>query len=95
MIFLNPIYFSDEELDVFQNFVALADGDKFFEKKEKGKMLENNGQEIKESGKMMAVTMVLTNFLLLVVTGGIFWLVQLIISDNGRLNAITREFILL
>jgi len=95
MIFLNPIYFSDEELDVFQNFVALADRDKFFEKKEKGKMLENNGQEIKESGKMMAVTMILTNFLLLVVTGGIFWLVQLIISDNGRLTAITREFILL
>ena len=47
-------------------------------------MLENNRDEIKESGKMFALTMVLTNFLLLAVTIGIFWLVQAILTENTR-----------
>ena len=55
-------------------------------------MLKNNAQEIKESGKIFALTMVLTNFLLLAVTAGIFWLVQLILNENGRLTEITRGF---
>jgi len=55
-------------------------------------MLKNNGQEIKESGKMFALTMVLTNFLLLAVTVGIFWLVQTILTENTRLTEITRGF---
>jgi hypothetical protein len=57
-------------------------------------MIKNNRDEIKESGKMFALTMVLTNFLLLAVTVGIFWLVQTILTENARLTEITRGFIL-
>jgi hypothetical protein len=55
-------------------------------------MLKNNRDEIKESGKMFALTMVLTNFLLLAVTVGIFWLVQAILTENSRLTEIARGF---
>ena len=55
-------------------------------------MLKNKRDEIDESGKMLALTMVLTNLLLLVIAGGVFWLVQLILTENIRLTEITREF---
>jgi hypothetical protein len=55
-------------------------------------MLKNNGQEIKESGKMLALTMVLTNFLLLLVAGGLVWLVQAVLTRNSGLSEITRGF---
>jgi hypothetical protein len=57
-------------------------------------MLKNNRDEISESGKMLALTMVLTNFLLLAVSGGVFWLVRLVLSENHRLAEITRGFTL-
>jgi hypothetical protein len=57
-------------------------------------MLKNNGQENIESGKMLALTMVLTNFLLLLVAGAVFWLVQTVLSENNRLSEVTRGFIL-
>jgi hypothetical protein len=57
-------------------------------------MLKNNQIEIKESGKMLALTMALTNFLLLAVVGGISWLVQLIFTENNHLTEIARGFIL-
>ena len=55
-------------------------------------MLKNKRDEIDESGKMLALTMILTNLLLIVIAGGVFWLVQLILTENIRLTEITREF---
>ena len=55
-------------------------------------MLKNNRDEIKESGKMFALTMLLTNLLLLLVAGGVFRLVQIILAENIRLTEITRGF---
>ena len=57
-------------------------------------MLKHNRIEIKESGKMLALTMALTNLLLLAVGGGIFRLVQLVIAGNNHLTEIARGFIL-
>ena len=53
-------------------------------------MLKNNGTETNESGKMFALTMVLTNFLLLLVAGGIFRLVQVVLTETNHLGEITR-----
>ena len=55
-------------------------------------MLKNNRNELEESGKMLALTLTLTNVLLLTIGGGIFWLVQIILTDNIRLTEITRGF---
>jgi hypothetical protein len=55
-------------------------------------MLKNNRDEIKESGKMFALTMLLTNLLLLLVAGGVFRLVQIILAENIRLTEIARGF---
>ncbi|MBS1794636.1 MAG: hypothetical protein JSS81_12320 [Acidobacteria bacterium] len=55
-------------------------------------MLDNNRNETNESGKMLALTLVLTNFLLLAIVGGVFWLVQLLLSQTGQLNFLTRGF---
>ena len=57
-------------------------------------MLKNNEQEIKESGKMLVLTMVLTNFLLLAVAGAVVWFARIVLTENERLNSITRGFIL-
>ena len=56
-------------------------------------MLKNNRNEQEESGKMLALTLTLTNVLLLAIGGGIFWLVQVILTDNLLLTEITRGFI--
>lgn len=58
-------------------------------------MLKNNGQETKESGAMLALTIVLTNFLLLTVIGGVFWLAKFMLTESNQLNQITRGFNLL
>jgi hypothetical protein len=55
-------------------------------------MLENNGREATESRKMMALTLALTNFLLLTVGGGAFWLAQMILNGNDRFGELTRGF---
>jgi hypothetical protein len=55
-------------------------------------MLNNNGQDNQESGKMFALTIVLTNFLILLVAGGLFRLAQVILTENNRLAEITRGF---
>ena len=57
-------------------------------------MIKNNRDETCETGKMLALTMVLTNFLLLAVAGSVFWLVQEVLTENIRLTEITRGFIL-
>ena len=57
-------------------------------------MLKNNGQETYESGKMMALTLTLTNFLLLAIVGLVFWLAQMILTENSRIDEITRRIIL-
>lgn len=51
-----------------------------------------NKQETNESGKMMALTLALTNFLLLAVVIGIFWLAQFIISEGDKLSQLARGF---
>lgn len=51
-----------------------------------------NKQETNESGKMLALTLALTNFLLLAVVIGVFWLVQFIISEGNKLNQISQGF---
>ena len=55
-------------------------------------MLNNNGQETRESGKMLAFTLALTNFLLLAVIVGVFWLAQTILSEGNQLNQLARGF---
>jgi hypothetical protein len=65
--------------------------------KQKGdgrKMLKNNEKETKESGKMTALTLALTKFLLLAVIVAAFWLAQMILNENNQLNEITRRIIL-
>jgi len=57
-------------------------------------MLKNNGKETNESGKMMALTLALTNFLLLAVVVAAFWLVLTVLNENSRLSEITRRIIL-
>ena len=57
-------------------------------------MLKNNGREIKESGRMLALTMILTNLLLLAVAGAVVWFVQIVMTGNDRLHPITRGFII-
>ena len=54
-------------------------------------MIENNGQETKESGKMLALTIILTKFLLLAVASGAFWLTQMLLNPHNRFIEITRE----
>ena len=55
-------------------------------------MLKNNRNEREESGKIFALTIGLTNFLLLMIVGGVFWLVQIILTQHNRLNEITGRF---
>lgn len=55
-------------------------------------MLKNGRNEQEESGKSFALTIALTKFLLLAIIAGIFWLVQIILTDSVRLTEITRGF---
>lgn len=56
-------------------------------------MRKENEKESNESEKVFALTIVLTNILLLTVAGGIFWLVQLIVSEQNRFDNLVRDFI--
>ena len=58
-------------------------------------MLKNNRNETNESGKMMALALVLTNILLLAVAGGVFWLAQTLLTESRQLHILTRGFNLL
>lgn len=58
-------------------------------------MLKNKRNETTESGKIMALTLVLTNFLLLAVVAGVFRLAHLILTENHQLHILTRGFNLL
>ena len=58
-------------------------------------MLKNKRNETNESGKMLALTLVLTNFLLLAVVAGVFRLAQIILTENHQLHILTRGFNLL
>lgn len=53
-------------------------------------MLKNERNEIKESGKIFALTIVLTNFLLLAIAGTLVWIVQMVLTENIRLHELTR-----
>ena len=57
-------------------------------------MLKNEQNEIKESGKIFALTMVLTKFLLLAIAGSVIWLAQTVLTESIRLQELTRGFIL-
>ena len=54
----------------------------------------DNEKEITESGKALALTVVLTNILLILMAGGIFWLVQILLSQPSRLEFLVRDFTL-
>ena len=43
-------------------------------------------KEIQESGKILALTTVLMNGLILTAIGGLFWIVQLILAQANQLN---------
>ena len=55
-------------------------------------MRENNREETEESGKILALTLALMNILILTVVIGMFWLVQIIISQINQLNDLARGF---
>lgn len=54
-------------------------------------MPEFERNELNETGKMLALTLVLTNLLLLLIVGVMFWLVQTVISTQSRLSEIPRS----
>lgn len=49
-------------------------------------------KEIQESGKVLALTAVLMNGLILTAIGGVFWLVQMILAQVSQLNALIYGF---
>lgn len=49
-------------------------------------------REIQESGKVLALTAVLMNSLILAAIGGVFWLVQIIVAQISQLNAMLYGF---
>ena len=51
-----------------------------------------NEKEMAESGIVLALTIVLMNVLILSVLVGMFWLVQIIISQSNQLNDLVRGF---
>ena len=51
-----------------------------------------NEKEMAESGIALALTIVLMNVLILSVLVGMFWLVQIIISQSNQLNDLVRGF---
>lgn len=55
-------------------------------------MLKNEYCETKESGRMFALTIVLTNLLIAAVVGITFWLGQSILTETIRLNDLARGF---
>lgn len=55
-------------------------------------MRVSNKKEITESGKIMALTVILMKLLLLVIAGGIFWLIQFVISQQNQLDSLFRGF---
>lgn len=55
-------------------------------------MRENNREEPQESGKLFALTIVLMNILILTVVVGMFWLVQIIISQGNQFNDLAHGF---
>ena len=57
-------------------------------------MRKNNENEIGESGKIFAMTLVLMNILIVTIIGGMFWLVQIIIMQINQLNDLTHGFYL-
>ena len=52
-----------------------------------------NNTETSETGSMLALTIILTNFLLLVIAAGVFWIAQFILNPNNGLIEITRGLI--
>lgn len=55
-------------------------------------MRKNKGNEIQESGKVFALTMILANTLILSVALSVVWLIQAIISQFNQLNELSRGF---
>ena len=57
-------------------------------------MRKNNENEIQESSKIFAMTLVLMNILIVTIIGGMFWLVQIILMKINQLNDLTHGFYL-
>ena len=55
-------------------------------------MRKNNREETQESGKVLALTVVLMNILILTVVVGMFWLMQIVISQSDQFNDLARGF---
>ena len=55
-------------------------------------MQMNNENNVRESGKIFALTAVLMNILILTIVFGMFWLVQSFISQSNQLNALLQGF---
>ena len=55
-------------------------------------MRENNNKEPQESRKVFALTIVLMKILILTIVFGMFWLVQIIISQGNQFNDMVRGF---
>jgi hypothetical protein len=49
--------------------------------------------EIRESGKIFALSMVLMNCLILTAMFSVFWLAQMILSQTNQFNALINGFI--
>jgi hypothetical protein len=62
------------------------------ESKEKEIMPENNEKAPQESGSIFALTMLMMNVLLLTAVGGFFWLMQLFLSQSGKLSLLIYQF---
>lgn len=50
----------------------------------------DNEKEMAESGKVLGLTIVLTNILLFLMAGGIFWLVQFLLFEQNQFGLLVR-----
>ena len=52
----------------------------------------NEEKEIQETSTMLALTLALLKILILTIIGGVFWLMQIILTQQSQFNDLWRGF---
>lgn len=56
-------------------------------------MRKDSEKEVTESGTALAITVALMKILLLTITGGVFWIVWFVVSQQNQFNNFVRGFL--
>lgn len=91
-IFESQIFACANSPDKNQPITDSAPWQDSFQKGGRQRMQIKREKEIQETSTMLALTMVLLKILMMLIVGGVFWLVEIILDQQNQFNNVLRGF---